>query len=163
MMNRRTISTELSFSRSTSKRHIDASEEPRILPMILVTALKTTRRRSERNVQISKMNRKEGVQRGLRDVNHVVILGAGASVASAVRDPEPSGKRLPTMDSLIDDLELGNVIRSLPADFTTSNFEEVFSSLYERDPDSTTLHEITNRVTEYFESMALPAKPTIYD
>ncbi len=114
MMNRRTISTELSFCRSTSKRHIDASEEPRILPMILVTALKTTRRRSERNVQISKMNRKEGVQRGLRDVNHVVILGAGASVASAVRDPEPSGKRLPTMDSLIDDLELGNVIRSLP-------------------------------------------------
>lgn len=45
---------------------------------------------------------------------HVVILGAGASIASTFRNPEPSGKRLPSMDNFIDLVGLSDIVDSLP-------------------------------------------------
>ncbi len=48
---------------------------------------------------------------------HVVILGAVASIASTFRNPEPSGKRLPSMDNFIDLLGLSDIVDSLPKKF----------------------------------------------
>jgi hypothetical protein len=55
---------------------------------------------------------------------HVVILGAGASIASTFRNPEPSGKRLPSMDNFIDLLGLSDIVDSLPKKFQAKNFEQ---------------------------------------
>ena len=45
---------------------------------------------------------------------HVVILGAGASIASTLRNPEPSGKQLPSMDNFIDVVGLSDIVDYLP-------------------------------------------------
>jgi hypothetical protein len=45
---------------------------------------------------------------------HVVILGAGASIASTFRNPEANGKRLPSMNNFIDLVGLSDIVDSLP-------------------------------------------------
>jgi hypothetical protein len=45
---------------------------------------------------------------------HVVILGAGASIASTLRNPELSGKQLPSMDNFIDVVGLSDIVDYLP-------------------------------------------------
>jgi hypothetical protein len=97
------------------------------------------------------------------DPSHLVILGAGASVASSLKNPEPNGKKLPSMLDFIEVVGLEDIVQSLPIEFDSENFEDVYSKLYEKDPQSDIINEIERRVSEYFISMKLPPEPTIYD
>jgi hypothetical protein len=94
---------------------------------------------------------------------HVVILGAGASIASTKRNPEPSGKVLPSMDNFIEVVGLQDIVESLPDRLQATNFEELYSKLYDDDPESKGIFEIEKKVTDYFSDMCLPDEPTIYD
>jgi hypothetical protein len=94
---------------------------------------------------------------------HLVILGAGASIASSLKNPEPNGKKLPSMLDFIEVIGLGDIVQTLPYDFDSENFEEVYSKLCEIDPESDNIKEIERRVSEYFTSMTLPPEPTLYD
>ena len=49
----------------------------------------------------TEVDRNEG-NREVGGPSHAVILGAGASIASTIYAPEPSGNRLPSLDNLID-------------------------------------------------------------
>ena len=108
------------------------------------------------------MTREEGISRVYQGPGHVVILGAGASIASTLRDPEPSGKSLPSMDDFIDVLHLGDLVSSFDRE-ADGNFEAVYSRIHESDPESPVLGEIEARVSEYFRGMGLPPTPTVYD
>ena len=43
----------------------------------------------------------------------VVVLGAGASIASTIRNPELSGKQLPSMDNFIEVVGLQDIVDSI--------------------------------------------------
>lgn len=94
---------------------------------------------------------------------HVVILGAGASIAATIRDGEATGKKLPSMDNFIDIVGLKDIIKKLPDNLKAKNFEDLYSKLHNDNPTSDEILEIEKRVTEYFKDMKLPNKPTIYD
>ncbi|NIJ52579.1 hypothetical protein [Dyadobacter arcticus] len=95
---------------------------------------------------------------------HVVILGAGASIASTFRNPEPNGKRLPSMDNFIDIVELSDIVEILPERLRAKNFEQLYTNLHNENPNSDEIIEIQNRVYNYFKDMKLPEnEATIYD
>jgi hypothetical protein len=45
---------------------------------------------------------------------HVVILGAGASIATTFRNTEMNGKKLPSMDNFIEIVGLADIVETLP-------------------------------------------------
>lgn len=94
---------------------------------------------------------------------HVVILGAGASIAATLRDGELTGKKLPSMDNFIEIVGLTDIVAKLPESLRAKNFEMLYSNLYKADPKSSAILEIEARVTAYFKDMKLPDRPTIYD
>jgi hypothetical protein len=94
---------------------------------------------------------------------HVVILGAGASVASTLRNPLANGKKLPLMNNFTEVVGLTDIIDTLPSHIKSDNFEVLYSNLHLDDPNSKQIKEIENRVYDYFKSLKLPDEPTIYD
>lgn len=95
---------------------------------------------------------------------HVVILGAGASIASTFRNPEQNGKQLPSMDSFIELVGLADIVESLPENLRAKNFEQLYSNLHKDNPQSDKILEIESRVYDYFKDMKLPEnEATIYD
>jgi hypothetical protein len=93
---------------------------------------------------------------------HVVILGAGASVA-AFPNGDANGRKLPTMDNLIKLLDLGPVLKKGGIRNTRRNFESIYSELYESDPNSPVLREVEDIVYAYFRGLRLPETLTLYD
>jgi hypothetical protein len=93
---------------------------------------------------------------------HIVILGAGASVA-AFPYGDANGKRLPTMDNFLEMLGLEPVLERGGVKNRHRNFEDIYSELYENDPESRFLKEIEEIVYTYFDSLKLPEFPTLYD
>lgn len=93
---------------------------------------------------------------------HIVILGAGASVA-AFPNGDANGKKLPTMDNFIEMLGLEPVLEREGIKNRCRNFEDIYSELYESKPSSPFLKEIEKIVYTYFENLKLPESPTMYD
>ncbi|MCZ6802847.1 MAG: hypothetical protein O7D86_02640 [Proteobacteria bacterium] len=94
---------------------------------------------------------------------HVVILGAGASIAATLPDGDKYGKRLPDMANFIDVLDLRKLLIQENIDLSEPNFEKIFSDLYLVDPNSELIRKIEDTVYDYFSSLELPNVPTIYD
>ncbi|GAB2538938.1 hypothetical protein [Spirosoma aerophilum] len=109
------------------------------------------------------MTKEEGINQVYSGGGHVVILGAGASIASTYRNAERNGKRLPSMDNFIDLVGLDDLVEEVPANLRANNFEKLYGNLHRESPDSEILVEIENRIKEYFGNMELPNEPTIYD
>lgn len=72
---------------------------------------------------------------------HVVILGAGASIASTLRNQEFSGKQLPSMDNFIEVVGLNDIVENLDAEHKDNNFEVLYSNLHEKNPESDEIKE----------------------
>ena len=108
------------------------------------------------------MSIEEGIEQ-VYGAGHVVILGAGASIASTIRNPELNGKILPSMDNFIKVVGLSDIVESLPKPFQVTNFEDLYSTLHQDNASSPEIIEIEHRVRQYFNDMQLPDEPTIYD
>jgi hypothetical protein len=93
---------------------------------------------------------------------HVVILGAGASIA-AFPYGDANKKRLPTMDNLIEIIGLEPLLEQGGVKNRRRNFEDIYSELYGKDPGAPFLKEIEEIIYTYFDSLKLPESPTIYD
>ena len=72
---------------------------------------------------------------------HVVILGAGASIASTFRNPEMNGKQLPSMDNFIEIVGLQDIVSTIPEKLRSENFEQLYSNLHEDNPESDEIRE----------------------
>ena len=94
---------------------------------------------------------------------HIVIHGAGASIASTLRNQEKSGKKLPAMSNLIKVIGLTDIVKKLPKILQKKNFETLYSSIAEVKEFADEVKEIEDRVQAYFQSLELPDEPTIYD
>lgn len=109
------------------------------------------------------LSREKGIRQVYGGGGHVVILGAGASIASTLRNAELSGKKLPSMDNFIQVVGLTDIVKSIPEKLQALNFETLYTNLHNEDPNSKLIAEIERRTQDYFSDMKLPNEPTIYD
>ncbi|GAA4448668.1 hypothetical protein GCM10023189_06870 [Nibrella saemangeumensis] len=111
------------------------------------------------------MTREEEIIKVHGNGTHVVILGAGASYASTLRNPEKNGKKLPLMRNIVDIVGLQDIVKELPEDIRAfkEDFEKLYSSLCKQGKYSWATTEIELRIYNYFKELELPDEPTIYD
>jgi len=111
------------------------------------------------------MTREEEIKKVHAGGTHVVILGAGASIASTIRNPEKQGNILPSMDNIIEVVGLENFIKGLPSELKRykGKFETFYSKLTKRTEFIDTRIAIEERIGNYFKQLELPECPTIYD
>ncbi|MFW6016411.1 MAG: hypothetical protein ACOCRK_08220 [bacterium] len=92
---------------------------------------------------------------------HLVILGAGASLAT-LPDGDKNGLKLPLMNNFIETVGLEDILEDIHLETDSNNFEDIYSELYTREYTEK-LSEIEDRVYDYFCELRLPENPTIYD
>ena len=93
---------------------------------------------------------------------HLVILGAGASLA-AFPNGDRNGKRLPLMNTFVNVVGLKDMLRAAGVQEPYDDFEAIYSDIA-IDPNRQGLKDdIEERVVSYFSSLDLPDEPTLYD
>ena len=92
---------------------------------------------------------------------HAVLLGAGASRA-AFPQGDPSSRRIPLMDDLVETLNLRPIIERAGR-FENENFELIYSRIAAEAQHDEARREIEQKVGDYFSSLYLPHEATIYD
>lgn len=93
---------------------------------------------------------------------HVVILGAGASLA-CLPEGDRHGRHLPLMNNVVSTLRLEEILQRHSIPYNGENFEVLYSRIHEENPSNPVLMEIESAVRAYFSSLNLPDRPTIYD
>lgn len=93
---------------------------------------------------------------------HVVLLGAGASVATIPRG-DKNGKRISAMKGFIEKLGMSSIISSISLVTDSDNLEDVYMEMYERDDCNQQRKLLEERIVNYFSDFELPDEPTIYD
>ena len=98
------------------------------------------------------MNKKDIMKRP-----HLVILGAGASVA-AFPNGDANHKTIPTMDNFIKTIKIKGLI-----DKEDKNIEDIYSELSSNKNYQIKLESIESQIRKYFFELELPDNPTLYD
>lgn len=93
---------------------------------------------------------------------HVVILGAGASLATCPNG-DGYGKELPVMKNFVKTLNLSGILKKANIDLRQRNFEKIYDRICKDKKQSYTRKELEKAIYNYFASMRLPDSPTIYD
>lgn len=93
---------------------------------------------------------------------HVVLLGAGASVA-AIPNGDKNGKKISAMKGYINKLGLESVISDIDLDTTSDNLEDIYMEMYERDDCEAQCKQLEDAIEKYFCEFELPDEPTVYD
>ncbi len=94
---------------------------------------------------------------------HVVILGAGASVAACPKG-DRNGRRLPVMANLLETVGLTQTLEQAGISVTSAtNFESLYSGIASDSTRKGLRAAIETRVKEYFEDLELPNHVTVYD
>jgi hypothetical protein len=94
---------------------------------------------------------------------HVVILGAGASLAACPRG-DANGIRLPVMANLVSVLGLEPLLAKIGIeDCASQNFEVIYDRIASDDAYRDFRLEVDTLVHRYFASLQLPTEVTIYD
>ena len=93
---------------------------------------------------------------------HVVLFGAGASRA-AFPHGERSGRLLPVIADFLDIVPVGALLSTADTQAQGSNFEDIYSKLASDPASAKVRAALEAAVLDYFASLALPDKPTLYD
>jgi hypothetical protein len=111
------------------------------------------------------MTKEDEIERVHGNGTHVVILGAGASIASTIKNPEKHGRPLPAMNNIIQVLGLGKIVAKLPQELKdmSGDFEKFYSKLVLQKEYIREQQLIERTIYKYFSELELPDQPTIYD
>ena len=96
----------------------------------------------------------------LRNCPHVVILGAGASVA-AIPNGDKYGRKISVMNGFIDNLGMRDILSGIK--FKSENLEDVYSELSSHKEYDVIRQQLECRIHDYFVDFQIPDEPTIYD
>lgn len=110
------------------------------------------------------MNHEEAkeYERLMKDRPHLVILGAGATMA-AIPNGDKNGRRSSVMDGFIEALGMSDLLRSVSLKTSSSNLEDIYSELHGRAECAAVREELDRRIRTYFAGLVLPCQPNIYD
>jgi len=111
------------------------------------------------------MTREDEIKRVHGGGTHLVLLGAGASIAATLRDNEKNNKILPAMNNIVEVLNLQRLVNQLPDELRSlqTDFEKFYSKLTSDNRFPEIKNEIELEIYNYFKQLELPNKPTIYD
>ncbi|WP_135459306.1 hypothetical protein [Vibrio echinoideorum] len=101
-------------------------------------------------------------ERDYKSRPHVVLLGAGASVAAIPRG-DKNGMKTSVMDGFLEKLGLSEAIEDLNLVTQSDNLEDIYSEIAERDEYADVRSELDTRIRNYFSEFEIPDEPTIYD
>jgi len=93
---------------------------------------------------------------------HVVLLGAGASLAS-FKDGDANGKVLPLMNNLVKVIKLDKYLNQNGIEYDGENFETLYNDLAENKKYGNIIKKIEESIFDYFHGLRIPNEPTIYD
>lgn len=102
------------------------------------------------------------IQTNINHAPHVVILGAGASLA-AFPNGDPSGRMLPLMRNLVEVVGLESILQKYGITTGFDDFESLYDNLVTTNADPELLTALEAQVQDYFRGMVLPDEVTIYD
>ncbi|MEZ8739568.1 hypothetical protein AB6E21_06035 [Photobacterium swingsii] len=101
-------------------------------------------------------------ERAYKSRPHVVLLGAGASVA-AIPNGDKNGMKTSVMGGFLDKLGMSEVVAGLNLTTTSDNLEDIYSEIAERNEYAEVRSELDRRIRNYFSEFEIPDEPTIYD
>lgn len=101
-------------------------------------------------------------QRLMKARPHVVILGAGATVAT-IPGGDKNGRKSSVMDGFLARLGMLEVIKDAHLVTQSGNLEDIYSELHEREEYEPIRTLLDQRIREYFLELEIPDQPTIYD
>lgn len=94
---------------------------------------------------------------------HVVILGAGATVAT-IPNGDKYGNPCSVMHGFIHNLGLDTILASVKLNTKSENIEDIYSELYERGDECKSVREqLEDAIFTYFSRLELPNEITVYD
>lgn len=101
-------------------------------------------------------------EKNLKNSLHVVLLGAGASVA-AIPNGDKNGKKISAMKGFIAKLEMQDIIATVNLKTTSDNLEDIYMEMYERKDCDQQRKQLEEAIEKYFSEFELPDEPTTYD
>lgn len=103
------------------------------------------------------------IKKNVNNDPHVVILGAGASLAACPQG-DKYGRKLPLMSNFVKTLRLEQLLSDNGVDYKGKNFEELYDGLYQHPAIyQGLLIKIENCIRGYFSQLRLPDAVTLYD
>ncbi|EPZ51619.1 hypothetical protein [Alicyclobacillus acidoterrestris] len=93
---------------------------------------------------------------------HVVLLGAGASVA-AIPNGDKNQRKTSVMAGFIEKLGMADIIQKANLKTKSNNLEDIYSELNSRKEYEDITLELERRIYDYFYSFEIPDEPTVYD
>lgn len=108
------------------------------------------------------MNRYDAFEKSYKERPHVVIIGAGASVA-AIPNGDKNGLKTSVMDGFLKKLGMEETIKNLNLDTKSENLEDIYSELFEKDEYTDIRNKLDEEIRKYFSKFEIPDEPTIYD
>ena len=98
----------------------------------------------------------------MNSYRHTVILGTSATIA-AIPNGDKNGRKSFVMNSLIEKLNLHEVLNGIELKTQSNNLEDIYSELYSRSECKHTTAELEKHLYQYFDALELPDEPTVYD
>ncbi len=102
------------------------------------------------------------LKKNINHAPHVVILGAGASLA-ALPNGDPNGRKLPLMRNMVEIVGLQSLLETHGVTSGYEDFESLYDGLADSGNHAELLAELENAVRSYFAELRLPNEATIYD
>lgn len=104
------------------------------------------------------MTREDEIERVHGNGTHIVLLGAGASIASTLKTPEKNGKQLPAINNIIQILGLEKIVAGLPNELRilSHDFEKFYSRLVQKQEFIREQQLIERVIYKYFSELELP-------
>ena len=93
---------------------------------------------------------------------HLVILGAGATVAT-IPFGDKNGRKASCMNNFIEELDMGAILDGVRLHTTSTNLEDIYSELHDRTDCTEVRETLEHRIYDYFRCIELPDQATIYD
>jgi hypothetical protein len=101
-------------------------------------------------------------EKKMKNRPHIVILGAGATLA-VIPNGDKNGLKTSVMDGFLEKLGMKEIISSVGLKTESDNLEDIYSELAEKDEYKEIREKLDESIRNYFNSFCIPDEVTIYD
>ncbi|MGX2985001.1 hypothetical protein ACWIWK_05995 [Helicobacter sp. 23-1048] len=105
---------------------------------------------------------KANLELSFKNRPHLVILGAGASVAT-IPNGDKNGKEISTMNGFIEKIGLSDLLKDIKLKTRSNNLEDIYCELYENKQYNDIRIKLEEAIRKEFGSFQIIDEPTIYD